>query len=120
MNADELRKTLVDLRENLTPRQESIVNDVLGDAGLRDAGKAPINFAEQASDEQEIDLMAERVTASSETIAEIDEAISRLDEGLFNVCESCNGEIGERRLSIRPWTSLCINCQKEIEAEEQP
>lgn len=119
MNADEVRKNLVDLRDNLTTRQESIINDVLGDSGLRDVGKAPINFAEQASDEQEIDLMAERVTASSETIADIDEAINRIDEGLFNVCENCNGEIGERRLKIRPWTSLCIKCQKEIEAEEQ-
>lgn len=119
MNADELKSTLLTLRDHLSSQQENIINDVLGDSGLRDTGKAPINFAEQASDEQEIDLMAERVTASSETLADIDEALDRIDAGLFNVCEECKGEIGERRLKVRPWSRLCVKCKQKHEAEEE-
>lgn len=117
MNALELKKTLLALRERLTSQQESIRNGALGDAGLRDLGRAPINLAEQASDEQELDLMAERLTASSETLADIDDAIRRLDEGQFNVCEECGGEIGVRRLGIRPWSRLCVDCKRKNESE---
>ncbi len=117
MTAKELKKTLLALRDRLSNQQVSIISGALGDAGLRDVGKAPINFAEQASDEQEIDLMAERVTASSETLAAIDDAITRIDAGCFNVCAECGGEIGERRLKIRPWATLCVKCQEKDEAE---
>ncbi|MDR0361390.1 MAG: TraR/DksA family transcriptional regulator [Planctomycetota bacterium] len=118
MNADQLRKTLEALRERMTESQRSIRDGAISDAGLRDLGKAPINFAEQASDEQELDLMAERLTTSSETLADIDDAIERIDAGHFNECEECGKEIGERRLSIRPWARLCVSCQRKLEKEE--
>ena len=117
MDAEELKKTLLALRGHLTNQQESIRNGALGDAALRDLGRTPLNFAEQASDEQELDLMADRLTASSETLADIDDAIRRLDEGMFNVCEECEGEIGVRRLGIRPWSRLCVACKRRIESE---
>lgn len=114
MDAGELRNILLNLRTRFARQQESIRSGALGDTGLHGA---PINLAEQASDEREIDLMAERLTASSETLADIDEAIRKIDGGVFNVCEECGGEIGERRLGIRPWSKLCVACQRKTESE---
>lgn len=119
MNAVDLKQTLLALRDRLTDQQESIMAGVMSDAGTRDVGRAPINFAEQASDEQELDLMAARLTSSSETLADIDEAIGRIDAGHFNECEECHKEIGERRLKIQPWARLCVDCKRKAEAEEE-
>jgi len=52
-------------------------------------------------------------------IMKIREAIERIDEGGFGICESCEEEIGEARLRARPVTTLCIECKTEQERQEK-
>src|SRR5512134_4107643 len=52
-------------------------------------------------------------------INKIREALERLEEGEFGVCESCGEEIGEARLRARPVTTLCIECKTEQERQEK-
>lgn len=52
-------------------------------------------------------------------INKIREALDRLEEGEFGVCESCGEEIGEARLRARPVTTLCIECKTEQERQEK-
>ncbi len=117
MDADTLRATLLVLRERMSDQQRQIRRDVQdGDSG-RYSARAPINLAEQASDEQEMDILASRLTASSQSLADIDDALDRLESGAFNVCDECGKEIGERRLTIQPWATLCVTCQRKMEEE---
>src|SRR5512141_1029245 len=46
-------------------------------------------------------------------INKITEALERIDNGTFGVCEICDEEIGEARLKARPVTTLCIDCKME-------
>ena len=116
MTPEKLRKNLLALRDRLTDSQATQRNSLTSDSG-RFTARAPINMAEQASDEQELDMMVSRLNASSETLAEIDDAIGRIDAGQFNVCEECRGEIGERRLAVQPWARLCVKCKRKLEEE---
>jgi len=52
-------------------------------------------------------------------INKIREALERIDEGEFGICESCEEEIGEARLKARPVTTLCIDCKTEQERQEK-
>jgi len=52
-------------------------------------------------------------------INKIREALDRLEEGEFGVCDSCGEEIGEARLRARPVTTLCIDCKTEQERQEK-
>jgi len=52
-------------------------------------------------------------------INKIREAIDRLDEGEYGVCEGCGEDIGEARLRARPVTTLCIECKTEQERQEK-
>lgn len=52
-------------------------------------------------------------------IAKINEALERIDDGTFGICEVCGGEIGEKRLEARPVTTLCIECKQEQEENEK-
>ncbi|PLY12479.1 MAG: RNA polymerase-binding protein DksA [Desulfuromonas sp.] len=52
-------------------------------------------------------------------INKIREALERIEEGEFGICESCEEEIGEARLKARPVTTLCIDCKTEQERQEK-
>lgn len=49
----------------------------------------------------------------------IREALERIDNGTFGVCEMCGEEISEARLKARPVTTLCIDCKIEQEKSER-
>ncbi|XVU30044.1 TraR/DksA family transcriptional regulator [Actinoplanes sp. CA-054009] len=50
------------------------------------------------------------LAAARERVAEVDEALRRVDEGTYGVCERCGQPIGEERLAVRPFTRFCIGC----------
>lgn len=52
-------------------------------------------------------------------VTKIDEAIARIDEGAYGVCEDCGEEIGLKRLEARPVTTLCIDCKTLQETREK-
>ena len=52
-------------------------------------------------------------------INKVQEALRKISDGTYGVCESCGESIGVKRLMARPVTNLCINCKAEMEAEER-
>lgn len=52
-------------------------------------------------------------------IMKMQEAIKRIDDGTFGVCEVCGGPISEKRLIARPVTTLCIDCKTKQEKMEK-
>ena len=53
-------------------------------------------------------------------IAKMQEAIRRIDDGTFGICDNCGGPISEKRLQARPVTTQCIDCKtKEEKMEKQ-
>ncbi len=52
-------------------------------------------------------------------ILKVKEALDRIDNGTFGVCESCGKSISEKRLMVRPVTTLCIECKTEGEHQER-
>jgi DnaK suppressor protein len=52
-------------------------------------------------------------------IMKMQEAIKRIDDGVFGICEVCGGPISEKRLMARPVTTLCIDCKTKQEKMEK-
>ncbi|MBJ6752289.1 MULTISPECIES: RNA polymerase-binding protein DksA [Geomonas] len=52
-------------------------------------------------------------------IVKIQEALNRIDQGTFGICEVCEEDISEARLKARPVTTLCIDCKMEQEKKER-
>jgi len=52
-------------------------------------------------------------------ITKIDEALGRIADGTYGLCEECEEEIGVERLKARPVTTLCIDCKAAQEAQEK-
>lgn len=51
----------------------------------------------------------------SRQLALIDEAIRRVDDGEYGLCQNCEKEITAKRLAAIPWARYCLNCQELVE-----
>ncbi len=73
---------------------------------------------EQSVDDfvQEMDFALMQMKA--ESLGKIDEAIRRLEAGVYGVCAECGTEIAEARLKALPFATLCVSCQEREESEQ--
>ncbi len=51
----------------------------------------------------------------SKQLSLIDEALDRLDENEYGLCQNCEKEINSKRLSAIPWARYCLDCQELLE-----
>jgi RNA polymerase-binding protein DksA len=51
---------------------------------------------------------------SKQHLAEIDAALTRMDEGRYGLCKTCGNEIALGRLQVRPQAALCIACAERV------
>jgi DnaK suppressor protein len=71
------------------------------------------NFADSGqvtAERGEADALAGQLT---ETLAEIDDALAKLDAGNYGTCESCEQEISGARLEAMPEARFCITCASQ-------
>ena len=52
-------------------------------------------------------------------ITKIQDALKRMDEGEYGICEECGEEISLARLKARPVTTLCVSCKARQEEGEK-
>jgi DnaK suppressor protein len=49
----------------------------------------------------------------------LDNALRKIEDGTFGICEVCEEPIGKKRLEARPETNLCIRCKEDQERDER-
>lgn len=54
----------------------------------------------------------------SQMVADIDQALLRIEEGTYGICARCDRKIDERRLRAMPTARYDAVCQTEIEASQ--
>jgi DnaK suppressor protein len=59
------------------------------------------------------------VQMKSETLARIDEAVRRLEDGTYGRCLDCGAEIPEARLRALPFAACCLPCQESEETRRE-
>jgi len=74
---------------------------------------------DQASAESHTDFTLHIKERENRLILKIKEALNRIDNGTFGICEVCGEKISEKRLEARPVTTLCIECKKRQEMDEK-
>ena len=48
-------------------------------------------------------------------LRQVDEALDKIRQDTYGLCESCGEMINERRLEALPFAKLCISCQEKEE-----
>lgn len=92
------------------------INDDLkhGREGAKEDGMDTYDLASEERDREINFILSDR---EREKLQLIEEAIERIDEGSYGVCESCESDIAQGRLEAMPFTRLCVSCQAEREKE---
>ena len=57
-------------------------------------------------------------TMDTKKLKQIDEALAKIDNNTYGICEECGEEIPVARLKILPFAKLCIDCVSNVEKEE--
>jgi RNA polymerase-binding protein DksA len=52
---------------------------------------------------------------SEQVLAEINNALKRIEEGTYGTCARCGKDIAPERLEAYPWASLCIDDKRKAE-----
>jgi RNA polymerase-binding protein DksA len=52
---------------------------------------------------------------SAQLLAQISDALGRIEAGTYGACTNCGKPIAEERLEAMPWASLCIDDQRKLE-----
>ncbi len=51
---------------------------------------------------------------NTQHLAQVEDALRRLDEGTFGACVRCGRPIAAERLDAIPWAAHCIDCQRIV------
>ena len=51
-------------------------------------------------------------------LKKVNEALKRIEDGSFGLCDECGEDIELRRLEARPTATLCVSCKEEQERKE--
>jgi DnaK suppressor protein len=84
--------------------------------GVKDEGRDTYDLASDERDREINFILNDR---EREKLVAIDEALQRIKEKSYGLCESCEGEIQLGRLKVLPFTRLCVKCQEENEKESK-
>jgi len=104
----------------LSKRSEILGNVIsLEDETLRkqrsDLSSLPIHMADLGTDNYEQFLSLELLDSERKVIAEIDHALSRIEEGTYGICEVGGDPIPKQRLEAIPWARFCVGCAGLLE-----
>lgn len=88
--------------DQLTQREQSVADT--GDMSLQDS-----------TGEQQISILEVRNRMRNQ----IDEALRRLNEGTYGICEDCGRPISPERLKAVPFARRCVECQRKAEVIER-
>lgn len=108
----EIRKALLLQRENLLKEAEEALNTLPGEINFPDMG-------DQATAETDRNFMLRLRDRERMLLKKVDEAIEKIENGTFGICEGCGNKINIKRLTARPVTTLCIDCKTRQEEEEK-
>ena len=111
------RDALLRLQKTLNERRNELLRRLGGD--LKDLLQRSTGTGDSA--DQAFATSGEEVTSQiaqleSRELTQIERALARLKQGTYGVCEICQKKIPIARLDALPFSTTCIQCQREMEA----
>lgn len=116
---------LKDFKKIVLKKKEEILSDLkhISDDTLRKSQKEAsgdisgytYHMADVATDNYDREFSLGLASNERKSLYELDDALKRIEEGTFGVCDDCKGPITKIRLKAVPSARLCIKCQQKRE-----
>ncbi len=110
-------KTLARFKKILLKEREEIVGEVkqifesskeMGQDGIQDIGDEAANIYNKQ-------VLLSLNENEQVRLKEVDEALDRIKNGTYGICEECGGPISLKRLEVRPVAKYCVPCLTNLE-----
>jgi RNA polymerase-binding protein DksA len=121
------KKELEAIRKKLIAEKERIIQDVLALKGDNinksfkdlsgDLSGYSFHMADMATDLYDREFSLGLAEGERERLYELDEAVKRIDQGNYGICETCGEKIPSGRLKVMPHAKYCLKHQEEMEKE---
>lgn len=108
-----------DIRSQLLQMKTATLNEIArsikkgSETNLREEPTGDIY--DQASSERDRELGLILNDREREKLHSIDDALLRMDEGEYGICEECDEDIPTGRLKAMPFTRHCVKCKSDLE-----
>jgi DnaK suppressor protein len=106
-----LHKSLLARRTDLNKKLAEDLNNLRNHTNTEAPGDAADAAFESGSDE----MASQLAEIDARELSQIERALFRLKQGTYGVCEGCQSKIPVGRLNALPYTTVCIDCQREME-----
>jgi len=93
-------------RDNLNKSQRDASGDLSGYS---------FHMADMATDNFDREFSLDLASAEQVMLNRIDEALQKITEGSYGVCENCEKPISLKRLKAVPYAKLCLKCKEDEE-----
>lgn len=111
---DRYRELLINKRAQLVGDVTTMETQALqGDSGS--LSSTPQHMAEQGSETYDQSLSLDLAEKDRKLIREIDDALTRIEQGTYGICEITGKPIKQERLEELPWARCTIEAQRELE-----
>ncbi len=113
-----LQKKLLDIRKKVGAELNELEKDIMNKSLKEASGELSsysIHFADLGSDASERDTEIEAMETERNIVEKIDEALKKIEEGNYGICQACGNEIPLSRLKAIPYANLCKECKVKEE-----
>jgi DnaK suppressor protein len=111
---DEMKAILLKMKEETL--QE--INKSLKSGSDVTSGEPSGDIYDQASSERDRELGLLLGDREREKLRNIDEALLKIEEGEYGICEECEEDIPLGRLKVVPFARYCVKCKADIEKQQ--
>ena len=109
MNTEHYKRQLLDLERDLVARLDRNVDTA------RDISDDQTDVGDLSQTDELKDEYFALAQSDSAILAQVRDALARIDAGTFGQCTVDGGEIEQQRLEAVPWTPFCLKHQHELE-----
>jgi len=115
------KQKLLDLKDALMDSMTGTASETLRNkAEGSEASAFGMHQADAGTDAYDRDFALSLLAQEQDALYEIEEALKRIKDGTYGVCEACNKRIPQARLEALPFARLTIDCQQIYEKEVGP
>ena len=65
------------------------------------------------------DVTASMLSRLSSTLSDVERSLRAIAENCYGTCMQCDRPIALKRLQSIPWATYCVQCQEQLEAEDE-
>lgn len=125
MTATEIRsyrRRLLAMKKRLGDELTLLEEEALRPTGGEAAGNlsdVPVHPADLGTDAYEEELALDLIEHEERLLAEVNDALDRIEKGTFGRCEACGEEIPRGRLEALPYARYCLRHAQAVERLEK-